>query len=283
MGDGMPVRRRHLVIQLKRMRHEAGLSQDDVWKALGWSRAKVQRLEAGEFQRIKAGDVMALCQLYSAHPDEADELVQIARESRKSLPWWFQYKDVLPGAFVGLEAEATIIQEFTIGLIPGLLQSPAYIAELMPRAVGVSKEEAEKRLQVRLERQRSVLERERPPTVMFVIDEAAIRREVGGKKVMREQLLHLLTLTERPNIELQVIPFSAGAHAGGSIPFVLLGFDSGGAAGSVVYLESRADGFYLEDQDEITRYRLVFSRLQGSAMSVEDTAAFLESVVAQLS
>ncbi|GAB3477916.1 helix-turn-helix domain-containing protein [Nocardiopsis coralliicola] len=280
MPGGMPVRRRHLIIQLRRMRRAAGLSQDDVWKSLGWSRAKLQRLEAGDFQRVKAGDVMALCQLYEAERAEADELIQIARDSRKNLPWWYQYKDVLPGAFVGLEAEADLIQEFSIGLVPGLFQTRAYIAELLDRAVGIPKAEIEQRLDIRLERQESVLARPKPPTIMTVIDESAVRREVGGREVMREQIGHLLQLAERPNIQIQVVPFSAGAHAGSSIPFVLLGFDGGSIAGSVVYIESRGDGFYLEDEEEIARHRLIFSRMQGTALSAEDSAAFLEGALA---
>ncbi|WP_420156943.1 helix-turn-helix domain-containing protein [Nocardiopsis sp. CNT-189] len=279
MAGGMPVRRRHLIIQLRRMRRDAGLSQDEVWKALGWSRAKLQRLEAGEFQRLKAGDVMALCQLYEADKAEAEELVQIARDSRKNLPWWYQYKDVLPGAFIGMEAEATLIQDFSIGLIPGLFQTQDYITALFERAVGVPKQEVPKRLEIRLERQRSVLDRERPPTIMAVIDESAIRREVGGEEVMKGQIRHLLDLSERPNVEVQILPFKAGAHAGTSIPFVLFGFDGGGAAGSLVYLETRKDGFYLEEEEEVTDYRLVFSRMQGTAMSVEDSAALLRTVL----
>ncbi|GAA1091870.1 helix-turn-helix domain-containing protein [Nocardiopsis composta] len=281
MAGGMPVRRRHLIIQLRRMRRDAGLSQDEVWKALGWSRAKLQRLEAGEFQRLKAGDVMALCQLYEADKAEAEELVQIARDSRKNLPWWYQYKDVLPGAFIGLEAEASLIQEFSIGLVPGLFQTQEYIAALFERAVGIPKQEVSKRLEVRLERQRSVLERERPPTIVTVIDEAAVRREVGGEEVMEGQIRHLLDLSERPNIEIQILPFKAGAHAGTSIPFVLFGFDGGSGAGSLVYLETRKDGFYLEEEEEVTDYRLVFSRMQGTAMSVEDSAAFLRAVLSE--
>lgn len=279
MSSGMPVRRRHLVIQLRRMRRAAGLSQDEAWQELGWSRAKIQRLENGEFQRLKAGDIMALCHLYNADKVEAEELIQIARDSRKNLPWWFQYKDVLPGAFVGLEAEATMIQEFSIGLIPGLLQTPDYISELLNRSVGIPQEEAKKRLEVRLERQRAVLEGERPPTVMIVLDEGTVRREVGGREVMSGQVRHLIDMAQRPNIEIQVLPFTAGAHAGGTVPFVLLSFNGGSTAGSVVYLEARGDGFYVEQEEEIMRYRLVFSRTQGSAMSVEDTTTFLETLV----
>lgn len=279
MATGMPVRRRYLAIQLRRLRHSAKLTQDEVWKDLGWSRAKLQRLESGGFQRLKAGDIMALCQLYSAPDDVAQELIQIARDSRTHKPWWLQYEDVLPGAFVGLEAEATMIQEFNIGLVPGLLQTPAYISALLASSVGNTAEQADQRLKSRLERQRNILERHEPPLLSAVIDEAALRRRIGGEEVMREQIRHLLDIGRRPNVEIQVLPFSAGAHAAGGLPFTILSFSDGSNADSVVFLESRGDGFYLESEAEINRHRLVFSRTQGSALSVPDSATFLEDLL----
>ncbi|TDQ52997.1 helix-turn-helix domain-containing protein [Actinorugispora endophytica] len=276
MAMGMPVRRRHLIIQLKRLRNEAGLSQDEAWKLVGWSRAKLQRLEAGDFQRVKAGDIMALCQIYNADKAVAEELIQIARDSRKETPWWFQYKDVLPGTFIGLEAEATLIQDYAIALIPGLLQTRDYTAALMNTSTDVPKQEVRQRLEIRAERQRSVLDREQPPMLMTVIDEAAVRRQIGGPETMREQIQHLIELSERPSVDIQVLPFSAGAHAAAGIPFTILGFDGANAAGSVVYLETHKDGFYLDSDTEIARHRLIFSRTQGSAMSVEDSRDFLE-------
>ncbi|WP_159945542.1 MULTISPECIES: helix-turn-helix transcriptional regulator [unclassified Nocardiopsis] len=279
MATGMPVRRRYLAIQLRRLRSAAKLTQDEVWKDLGWSRAKIQRLEAGSFQRLKAGDIMALCQLYSAPSDVAQELIQIARDSRTHKPWWLQYEDVLPGAFVGLEAEATMIQEFNVGLVPGLLQTERYISALLDAAVGSTREQAAQRLEGRLKRQRNVLEREEPALIFAVIDEAAVRREVGGPQVMREQVLHLLEVGQRPNVEIQILPFKSGAHAAIGLPFTILGFGDGHSSDSVVFLESRGEGFYLEAEHEINRHRLVFSRTQGSALSVQDSAAFLEGLI----
>jgi transcriptional regulator with XRE-family HTH domain len=279
MATGLPVRRRYLAIQLRRLRTAAELTQDEVWRALGWSRAKIQRLEAGNFQRVKAGDIMALCQLYSAPVDVAQELIQIARDSRTQRPWWLQYEDVLPGAFVGLEAEATVIQEFNIGLVPGLLQTPAYISALLEAAVGSTSNQAEQRLQSRLERQRTLLEREKPPLLTVVMDEAAVRRQIGGGTVMSEQIHHLLDIGQRSNVEIQVLPFSSGAHAAAGLPFTILSFSDDNSADSVVFLESRGDGFYLESEAEIARHSLVFSRTRESALSVQDTTTFLEGLI----
>ncbi|MFI6575326.1 helix-turn-helix domain-containing protein [Nocardiopsis sp. NPDC050513] len=279
MTTGMPVRRRYLVIQLRRLRNAAKMTQDEVWKALGWGRAKIQRLEAGEFQRVKAGDIMALCQLYDAPEPVAEELVQIARESRTDKPWWLQYQDVLPGAFVGLEAEATMIQEFSIGLVPGLLQTEPYIRALLASSIGNSEEQADLRLESRLERQNKVLGRSEPALLFAVIDEAAVRRQIGGPDVMRGQIEHLLEMGCRPNVEIQILPFTSGAHAAGGLPFTILSFSDRNSADSVVFLESRGDGFYLESQEEIHRHRLIFSRTQGSALSVAEAADFLESLI----
>ncbi|WP_026116571.1 helix-turn-helix domain-containing protein [Nocardiopsis valliformis] len=279
MATGVPVRRRYLAIQLKRLRDAAELTQDDVWKDLGWSRAKIQRLEAGDFQRVKAGDVMALCQLYNAPHKVGQELIQIARDSRTDKPWWLQYKEVLPGAFVGLEAEASMIQEVNIGLVPGLLQTESYICALLASAAGSTEEQAAQRLESRLARQRNVLEGPQPPLLLAVIDEAALRRQVGGEQVMREQIGHLLDVGRRPNIEIQILPFASGAHAAAGLPFTILSFGEGNSADSVVFLESRGDGFCLESAEEINRHRLVFSRTQGSALSVQDSAEFLEGLI----
>lgn len=278
MVSEMPVRRRYLISQLRRLRATAGYTQDQVWDAMGWSRDKIQRLEAGKFQRLKAADVIALCQLYGAGEKETGELVEIARQSRYHKPWWFQYTDVLPGAYIELEAEATMIQEFNISLIPGLLQTPDYLAGLMRRSEGitVSSEDLTSRIDMRLERQKAILERSSPPPIVSVIDEAALRRMVGGSEVMRQQMRHLCDLGSRPNIELQVLPFSAGAHSGGGFPFTILGF--AGGVGTVVYIETFKDGVYLEDEEEITRHRLVFSRMQAAAMSVEESAVLLEQL-----
>ena len=245
---------------------------------MGWSRDKIQRIEAGRFQRIKAADVIALCKYYGASDDEAEELVEIARQSRRNHPWWFQFKDVLPGAFVELESEASVIQDFSITLVPGLFQTPDYIEGLMKRSEGIlgGGGNSSSRIEMRLARQKALLERSSPPAIMAVIDEAALRREVGGPDVMREQARHLLTIASKPNIEIQVLPFVAGAHAGGGFPFTILSFP--GSSGNVVYIEAFKDGFYLEDEEEITRHRLVFSRMQAAAMSVEDSAAFIEDL-----
>lgn len=276
MPNSIPVRRRHLIIQLRKLRTAAGLSQEAASRAMGWERQKILRIEAGRFQRINSADVVALCKLYGASEEASGELVDIALQSRKQKPWWFLYKEVFPGPFVSLEAEASGIQDFSTGVIPGLFQTRDYMAELVRRFADMSETEGKSRLEFRMKRQEYLLDRESPPLIWTILDEAALRRQVGGQAVMKPQLEHLVNLGSRRHINIQVLPFSVGAHAGGSVPFVVLNFD--GDSDSVVYVESTGDGFYLESDEDISRYKLKFDRAQATALSIEDSLDFIASI-----
>lgn len=277
MDAGMPIRRRHLITRLRALREARGLSQAEAAKEMGWERAKVLRLEGGKFKRINAADVMGLCQLYGATPEETQALAQIAKNTKRS-SWWYRYTDLFPGPFLGLEAEARTIDVFEPSLIPGLFQTRAYMRSLMERSLGmtIERDELQPRIDVRVQRQHSILERQQPPAIWAILDEAVLRRQVGGAEVMREQIHHLLELTQRPTLHIQVLPFSVGAHAASGFQFTILGF---GAEDSVVYIDSDQDGLYIEEPPaRLLRYRLVFDRLQATAMSVEDTHALLTSL-----
>ncbi|MBB6173582.1 transcriptional regulator with XRE-family HTH domain [Nocardiopsis mwathae] len=277
MANEIPVRRRHLITRLKQLRLSSGLTQDDVSGAMGWDRGKIHRLEQGRFKRINAADVVALCGLYKASDEEKDALAEIAKQSRKS-SWWYRYSDVFAGPFIGLEAEALTIEGFNNSLVPGLFQVPEYIQALIEPALDVTvpRDEVQTRIDVRLQRQRSVLDRKNPPHIWLILDESVLRRQVGGVEVMRTQVRHLREMTERPTIDIQVLPFSAGAHAASGFQFTTLGFEG---SDRVVYIETDRDGLYLEEPEQIRRYTLVFDRLQATAMSVEDSARFMDAVV----
>jgi Predicted transcriptional regulators len=276
MKPDTPVRRRYLIQELKRLRTQRGISQDQVSNQMGWDRGKIHRIENGRLQRIKASDVIALCDFYGASPEETETLATIARNSRQK-GWWFQYQDVLPGPFLGLEAEAVEISEFSAAIIPGLFQTEDYINSLMDSSIGVAiaPEEKRARVEARLKRQESVLGRAEPPLLWTIIDEAALRRQVGGAQVMKAQIQHLVELSQRPNINIQVLPFAVGAHAAAGLQFTILGFS---ATDSVVYIETDQDGLYLEEHEQIGRYKLIFDRLQASAVSVERSVAFLAAM-----
>ncbi|WP_017623637.1 helix-turn-helix domain-containing protein [Nocardiopsis chromatogenes] len=276
MSGGGPVRRRHLIRELKRLRGAVGMSQDEVSSRMGWDRGKIHRLEGGRLQRIKASDVIALCRLYQVAEEETDNLAEIARESRQK-SWWYRYKNVFAGPFIGLEAEAAAVYEYSASIVPGLLQTEDYMAALMESSAGLisTQDEKVKRIEARLERQRSLMERADPARLWMILDEAALRRKVGGEEVMRKQIMHLIDVNQRPNVDLQVLPFDVGAHAAAGFQFSLLVFSE---TDSIVYIEADQDGLYLEEEEQIERYRLVFDRLQASAESVERSNSLLASL-----
>ncbi|MFE9244402.1 helix-turn-helix domain-containing protein [Nocardiopsis sp. NPDC006938] len=275
----IPVRRRYLISRLKQLRTAAALTHLDVATEMGWDRGKLNRLEQGNFKRLNAADVIALATLYKASEEETAALAQMARDSKK-VSWWYRYSEQFPGPYIALEAEAVRIEELGTQLIPGLFQTAEYTTALMERSLDVTvpRDELQPRLQVRAERQRSILDRPEPPHIWVVLDEAVLRRKVGGPEVMRQQILHLLDLAQRPTIDIQVLPFESGAHAASGFQFVLLRFEGSNA---VAYIETDQDGLYVEEPEKFKRYTLVFDRLQAAALSVEDSYGFMEALTAQ--
>ncbi|MEC3891830.1 helix-turn-helix domain-containing protein [Nocardiopsis sp. LDBS1602] len=273
----IPVRRRYLISRLKALRTSAGLTHARVAETLGWDRGKLNRLEQGRFRRLNTADIMALTSLYGATGEEAELLVQIARDSKK-VNWWYRYSDLFPGPFLALEAEAEKCEEFAALVVPGLCQTRDYMQSLMASSLDVTvpRDEVEARLRVRAERQRSILEREHPPRLWYILDESVLRRQVGGQDVMRGQIQHLLELGQRPTIDIQILPYEVGAHA--ATGFAFLNFYFAGTD-RVTYIETDRDGLYVEESAQLERYSLVFDRLQGSALSVEDSTRFLEDAL----
>lgn len=242
---------------------------------MGWNRSKVHRIEFGRNQKIKAGDIIALCRLYGVSDTETEALAALARQSGKR-GWWHNYSDILPGPYIELEAEATVIRDFAIPLVPGLLQTPRYVQALVERAAGATEEQVQRLIDARLVRQRILSERTNPPRLWAIIDEGALRRQVGGPDVMREQIEHLIEASRRPNIDIQVLRFADGAHAGLAGPFVTLDFSG---LDQVIYIETEQDGFYLEEPEQVERYTLVFDKVQATAASTENSITFLESLL----
>ncbi|MBV2366859.1 helix-turn-helix domain-containing protein [Streptomonospora nanhaiensis] len=271
-----PVRRIYLVSAVTRWRDEARITQQQLADAMGWGRAKVQRMESGEVG-IKASDVLALGAFYQRDHEEIEALAQIARDAKRNPPHWLPFSDVLPGRFAALEAEASGIDEFLVAAVPGQCQTAAYIRASMAHAL-VEPEEIERRVQARLTRQAHVIYRDSPPAYRAVLDEAALRRPVGGPAVMRDQIAHLRQLSER--VHIQILPFSVGAHAGGTLPFTILSFEGG--MGSAVHVEGPGEGTIIEQPETVARHRLKFSRLQDAALSVEDSRNFMAEIAADL-
>jgi hypothetical protein len=221
--------------------------------------------------------------LYGASGQQQDSLVQLARESRQK-GWWHAYSDAIQPRFatyIGLESAASEIKIYEVALIPGLLQTEEYArAVITAGSVGADGDVAERSLAVLMARQ-PLLTGDDPSRVWAVLDEAALRRRVGGAGLMRLQLEHLLGLSGLANVALQVLPFGAGAHPAMGRPFVILAFPER-ADPDVVYLEDLTSALYVEDVDEVDRYNVFFNHLRATALSFADSTALITAILKEL-
>lgn len=260
------VRRRRLGLELRMLREQASLTIDQVATALECSLSKVSRIETGHVKATPR-DVRDMLELYRVNGVQRDELIQLARDARER-GWWTRFGDSASRIelLVGLETEATRVSEFHVLVVPGLLQTREY-AEAIFRAFDpeLDDDAIQPRVELRLARQ-EILEQDQPLQLHVILDESVLRRSVGGRKVMREQLEHLLERARWPNIKVQVLPFDRGEHTAILGSFTLLRFEPAGRHPDVVYIETEADDLYLEQPDELRRYTAVFDRLQASAL-----------------
>jgi nitrogen regulatory protein PII len=172
--------------------------------------------------------------------DQVDGVIDaIAKAARTEKPWWYQYRDVSVGPYYGLEHEAAKIQEYTVGLVPGLLQHPDYVEALLSRGHIADPDERSRRIEARIQRQRSVLERDQPPRIWTILDESCLRCVIGGPTVMETQVSHLLNVATRPAVDLQVLPHSQGMAQ--SYGFAILTFD---AQDRAVYVDVQPNGMF---------------------------------------
>src|SRR5215470_7783496 len=219
------LRGRRLAAELQRRREATGMSREEVARQLEWSTSTIFRIETGR-SRPQPGNVRILLELYGVTGAERDGLIQLTREARQP-GWWHSFRDVLPNpyeVYIGLEAGAASIRNFEPVVIPGLLQTADYAREMFHRGPReLDRDEVERRVEVRAARQ-EILSREDRPRLWAVVDEAVIRRIVGGPQVMHDQLRHLVECAEHGKTTIQVVPFSAGAHAGTGGSFVILDF-----------------------------------------------------------
>jgi transcriptional regulator with XRE-family HTH domain len=267
-------------MELRRLRETAGLTIDQVAEALRFSNSKISRIETGRISATPA-DVRAMAELYRVSDQERDALVRIAREAREK-GWWQAYGDVpIVPAYTGMEVAAASIRIYGALIVPSLLQTLQY-ARAVIRAVfpELHSEEVERRVELRMARQ-TLLAQDDPLRVWAILDEAALRRLMGGREVMREQLDHLIEAAALSTVTLQVLPFKAGGHAGIDGAFTILGYPEP-ADPDIVYLEHAAGDLYLESADEIQRYALLFDHLRASALSPEESTRFLGAVANEL-
>jgi transcriptional regulator with XRE-family HTH domain len=265
---GPTVRRRRLGSELRRLREDHSIKLEEVADRLGVAASTLSRIETGKAP-TKSVYLSAMLEMYGVtDPSQRQVLVDMAREGHRK-GWWSVYDDVLPtgfGIYVGLEAEAAGLRSFEGEVVQGLFQTPDYARAIL-REVQVrdTDEQVERLVDLRMKRQ-EVLDRNPPLDVWMILDEAVVRRTIGGPEVMRDQLARLVEASRKPNVTLQVLPFSSGSHAGLRGPFSILEFPER-ADPDVAYVESVAGIIYLEKEREVRTCAEAFDRLRAAALS----------------
>jgi transcriptional regulator with XRE-family HTH domain len=283
-GGGGPTVQRMLVgARLRRLRTEMGLTREEAAEAIRASEWKIHRLENGQVG-FKERDIVDLLRLYEVtDPGEVADFVALAREANTP-GWWQHYGDVLPSWFrtyVDLEAAATLIRTYEGQFVPGLLQTDAYMRAVVHGGhLEDSSDEVGRRVRLRMARQ-TLLTGEQPPRLWAVIDEAALRRPVGGREVMRGQLERLVEATKLPNVTLQILPFHAGAHPAMVGSFSILRFPEQDLP-DLVYLEHLTSAIYLNKPEEVDQYLHVMESICVRAAAPDRTAELLGKILDEL-
>lgn len=265
------VRARRLGFELRRLREAAHLTAEQVAEHLDCSQPKISRIESGRGP-FRVLEVKAMIALYGATERESDALLELLRESKEK-GWWAAYRDVLPAEYsvhIGMETEAASIRTYQSLFVPGLLQTESYArAVIRDAAINISPEEVERRVAVRTKRQ-EVLHRDKPLNLWAILDEAVLRRQVGGREVIREQLRTLAEMSTMTGLTVQIIPFTVGAHLGMVGAFEIVEF-SEPVDPDVVYVEALAGSIYVERESDVRSYTIAFDHLRAAALSKSDS------------
>lgn len=279
-GSGPTALRIMLGSQLRRLRENKGITREEAGDQIRGSESKISRMELGRVG-FKPRDVADLLTYYGVADAEARTAVMDLVERANEPGWWHRFNDLLPTwfqAYVGLEEAATRIRTYEVQFVPGLLQTKEYArAVITAGAAGIGPAEIARRVDLRMERQR-VLDRPDGPVFWAVIDEAALRRPIGGAEVMRGQLQHLLELMRLPGITIQVMPFSYGGHSAEGGAFSILRFGDKELP-DVVYVEQLASALYLDKREEVDRYGEVMERLCAVSTTPEATVEILQKII----
>ncbi|MCP2166863.1 helix-turn-helix domain-containing protein [Goodfellowiella coeruleoviolacea] len=262
-------RRRQLGRQLRRLREELGFSREEIASYLGCQLPKMSKIETGKLG-VSPAELRLLLIKYDVPDEEAEEMIDLGKESRKQ-GWWVSFGDVVPiwlSDYVGFESEAETIYSYEAELLHGLLQTEGYARAVIRAWPGADADHEDRGVRLRAARQ-EVLTRNPPVNYVAIVNEAALCRSVGGPATMRQQLERLLDVMKLPNVTLRVLPLSAGAHPGMGSSFTILHMP--GQSDPVVYLEELTTAAYLEKEHEVAPYKLVFDRLQDVALSERDT------------
>ena len=281
-GSGPTVLRILLGSQLRMLREVKGITREEAGYAIRASGSKISRMELGRVS-FKERDVTDLLKLYGVDEDETATLVALAVQAN-SPGWWHKYGDVLPDWFqvyVGLEEAASLIRLYEVQFVPGLLQTADYARAVVRLGQpGAAPEEIERRISLRMGRQ-ELLTKPGGPRLWAIVDEAALRRPIGGKEVMRAQLEQLILATEEPQVTLQVMPFRSGGHAAEAGAFTIMRFPEPDLP-DVVYLEQLTSALYLDKRDDVEKYTEVMERLSVESESPERSVDILSGMLEEV-
>jgi transcriptional regulator with XRE-family HTH domain len=278
-ASGPTVQRIVLGAQLRRLREGREITTEQAAEAIRGSHSKISRMEHGRVG-FKDRDVVDLLTLYGVtDPADRESLLNLAREAGNP-GWWHDFGDLLPHWFepyISLEAAASVIRNYEVQFVPGLLQSPAYAREVIQLGhPTISADELNRRVDLRMGRKR-LLSRTAAPRLWAALDEAVLRRPMGDTSVMREQVDHLLEMTAHPNVTLQIVPFNVGGHSAAGGPFSILRFAEPELS-DVVYLEQLTSALYIDKSVEVDRYLEVMERLCVQAETAPDSIKLLEKI-----
>ncbi|MFJ9046362.1 helix-turn-helix domain-containing protein [Streptomyces sp. NPDC102347] len=269
-------------VQLAGFREDAGLSQDQAARSVGFSGAKLSRIESGRGRRPPTEtDVRALLDLYGTDGYEASVLLKLLQRAGEP-GWWQRYdKRLMPEWFdrlVGLQEAAATIRTFEIQYVPGLLQTAAYTRAVVERGLPhAPASEVQRRVELRM-RRAELLMRQDAPQLWAVIDESVLLRVLGDRAVMREQLEHLAVMADRSNVTVQIVPLNVTNASAPAIPVTYLRF-GGLDLPDVVYLEHIRSANFLEDRDETEEYRIVLDRLADEALKPRESVELLRRTI----
>jgi transcriptional regulator with XRE-family HTH domain len=279
-AGGPTVLRRLLGAQLRRLRERQGITREEAGYAIRASGSKMSRLELGRVG-FKERDVADLLTLYGVTDDTEREALLALAQDANSPGWWHRYGDVLPGWFetyVGLEEAAALIRTYEVQFIPGLLQTEGYARAVISLGNSTApREEIEQRVSLRITRQK-ILTRGDGPRLWAVVDEAALRRPIGGRDVMRGQIERLIEATKLPGVILQVLPFRVGGHTAEAGAFTILRFPESDLP-DVVYVEQLTSALYLDRRDDVDAYMEAMERLCVVSAPPDDTAEILSRIL----
>ncbi|MDQ2708527.1 MAG: helix-turn-helix domain-containing protein [Actinomycetota bacterium] len=277
--NGSVVRRRILARRLRLLREQAGLTLEEAAPKLDWSAASLSRIETAQ-QGVDVHGVRSMLDLYDVGGDRWTDLIELTRQARQR-GWWQAYGLGQPPFYVGYETEASLVYEFTVGYVPGLLQTADYARALFTAVpMRRTEEQLANEVTVRMIRQHRLTSTDHPLRLVAVVDETVLHRPVGGSEVLGAQLRHLAEAAILDTVTLQVLPTAVGAHAALASGFTILNFGDLGEP-DIAYVEHSLGALILDKEHDVTRARLAFDRVRADALDPAESLAMVRRLAEQ--